>query len=84
MKLQPKIFTYVTIIQVQVIVIQLQLQRKDSQNIAINSLTYEASSFAYVITVDLFCISIPDLLKSHFSLSLFFHQSLFNFNFCNT
>ena len=53
----------ITIIQVQVIVIQLQfqLQWKDSQNIATNSLTYEALSFAYASTVDLFCISIPDL-----------------------
>ena len=76
----------ITIIQVQVIVTQfsIQLQWKDSQNIATNSLTYKASSFAYVNTVDMFCISIPDLLKPHFSLSLFFHQFLFNFNFCDT
>ena len=70
--------------QVQVIVIQLQLQWKDSQNFATNSLTYEASSIANVNTVDLFCISIPNPSKPHFSLSLFFHQSLFKFNFCNT
>ena len=78
----------ITIIQVQVGLIQfqfqLQLQRTDSQNIASNSLTYEGSSFAYVNTVDLFYISIPDLLKSQFSLSLFFRQSLFNFNFSIT
>ena len=37
---------------------KLQLQWKDSQNIATNSLEYKASSFAYVNTVDLFCISI--------------------------
>ena len=76
----------VTIIQVQVIVIQLQLQWKDSQNIATNSLTYEASRFVLYLqyTVDLLCISIPDLSKPHFSLPLFFHQSLFNFNFCYT
>ena len=81
----------ITIIQVQVIVIQLQfqlqLQRKNSQNVATNSVTDEASSFAYVNSVDLFklfCIFIPDLSKPHFSLFLFFHQSLFNFNFCNT
>ena len=58
----------VAIFQVQVIVIQLQfqlqLQQKDSLNIATNSLTYEASSFAYVNTVDLFCISTPDLFLS--------------------
>ena len=48
-----------------------QLQRKDSQNIVTNSLTHEASTFAYVNAVDLFRISIPDLLKPHFSLSLF-------------
>ena len=63
----------ITIIQVQVIAIQLQLQSKDSQNIVTNSLTHEVSSFGYVDTVDLFCISIPELLKPHFSLSLFFH-----------
>ena len=78
----------ITITQVQVIVIQLQfqlqLQSKDSQNIVTNSLAHEVSSFAYVDTVDLFCISIPELLKPHFSLSLFFHQSLVDFNFCNT
>ena len=48
----------ITIIQVQVIVIQLQfqlqLQRKNSQNVATNSVTDEASSFAYVNSVDLF------------------------------
>ena len=78
----------ITIIQAQVIVIQLQfqlqLQSKDSQNIVTNSLTHEVSSFAYVDPEDLFCISIPDLLKPHFSLSLFFHRSLLDFNFCNT
>ena len=78
----------ITIIQVQVIVIQLQfqlqLQCKDSQNIATNLLTHEALSFAYVYTVDLFGISIPKLLKPHFSLFLFFHQFLFNFNFFDT
>ena len=62
---------------VRVIVIQLQLQWKDSQNIATNSLTYEASSFTYVNTVDLFCISITDLSKPHFSIlvlpSIFFY-----------
>ena len=56
---------------------------KKSQNIATNLLTYEASSFAYVNTVDLFCISIPDLLETHLSLSLFFHQTLFDFIFSN-
>ena len=54
----------ITIIQVHEIVIQLQfqlqLQWKDSQHIATNSLTYEASSFAYVHFVDLFCISMLD------------------------
>ena len=45
-----------------------------------NSFTHEASSFFYINTVDLFCISIPNLLKPHISLVLFFHQSLFNFN----
>ena len=45
--------------------------------------SYEASSFADVDTVDLFCISLPDLLKPHFPLSLFFHQTLFNFSFAN-
>ena len=39
---------------------------------------------ALVDTVDLFCISVPDLSKPHFSPSLFFHQSLFNLNYCNT
>ena len=62
-QLQPKTFNYNYNYSSQVIVtqFQLQLQWKDSQNIATNSLTYEASSFAYVNTVDLFCISIPDL-----------------------
>ena len=75
----------ITIIQVQVIVIQLQfqlqLQRKNSQNNATNLFTYEASSFAYVNAVDLFCRSISDLLKPHFSLSLFLHQFFFNLLF---
>ena len=44
------------------------------------SLIYEALSFANVNTADLFYI-LPGLLKPHFSLFLFFHQSLFNFNF---
>ena len=78
----------ITVTQVQVIVIQLQfqlqLQWKDSQNNATNSLTYEASSFAYVNTVDLFCSSVSDLLKPNFSLFLFLDQSFFNFNFCST
>ena len=60
---------------------QLQLQWKDFQNIVTNSLTHEPFNFADVNTVDLFCISIPNLLKPHFSVILFFHQSLFNFNF---
>ena len=58
----------ITIIQVQVIVIQLQLHWKDPQNIATNLLTYKATRFAYVNTVGLFCISISDLLKPHFSI----------------
>ena len=44
MKLQPKFL--ITINQVQVIVIQLQW--KIFQNIATNSFTYKASSFAYL------------------------------------
>ena len=44
----------IKIIQVQVTVMQLQfqlqLQRKDSQKIATNSLTLEASNFAYIGT----------------------------------
>ena len=65
----------ITIIQVQVIAIQLQW--KDSQNIAINSLTYQASSFVYVHTVDLFCISIPDWpIKARF-LSILVLPSIF-------
>ena len=77
----PKFSITITLTQAQVIVIQsqfqLQLQCKDSQNNATNSLSYEASSFAYVSTVELFCSSISDLLKPHFSLSLFLHQSFF-------
>ena len=61
-----------------------RMNENDPQNIVTNSRTYEASSVAYVNTVDLFCISISDLLKPHFSLSLFFHQSLLNFNFFDT
>ena len=64
-----KISIAIAIIQVQVLVLQLQfhlqLQRKDSQKL--RPITYKASSFAYVNTVDLFCISISDLLKPHFS-----------------
>ena len=33
--------------------------------------------------MNLFCFSIPNLLAPHFSLSLFIHQTLFNFNFFN-
>ena len=51
-------------------------QRKDSPNIATNSLTYEASSFAYVNTVDLLYISIPNLSKP---ISLYPCSSI---NFC--
>ena len=58
LQLQPRIFNYNYSSSIQ---FQLQLQWKDSQNIATNLLTYKASSFAYVSTVDLFCISIVDL-----------------------
>ena len=65
LQLQPKIFNYnynySSSSNCNSSTISITITMKDSQNIAINSLAYEASSFAFVNAMDLFFISIPDL-----------------------
>ena len=88
LQLQPKIFNYnynynySSSGQLQ---FQLQLQRKNSQNVATNSVTDEASSFAYVNLW--ICLNCFVFLYQTYQSPIFFYfvlPFLFNFNFCNT
>ena len=46
----------------------------DERNASVNFNEKIIKTLQCVNTIDLFCISIPDLSKPHFSLFLFFHQ----------